>query len=409
MSLQALREQRAAKAKALQELVKKGGEWTADNQAAYDAGIAEIEAIDANIERHQRMNQLAAEAALSNGVIDAAERIGRDQDSEASRLFAKWLRGGDNALSAEEWRAHLAAVQNTMSTTTGSEGGYTVQTDVAKSVLDALKAYGGMRAPGMATVIQTAGGNPMSFPTSDGTAEEGEIVDQNASASDADVTFGTKDLPVYKYSSKVVTVPIELLQDSSVDVEAFVRGRLVTRLGRITNKHSTVGTGTNQPNGVMVAAGTGKTGATGQTAAVVYDDLVDLEHSVDPAYREGGECRFMMHDDSVKVVKKLKDTQNRPIFLPGYDPANNGKLDTLLGYPIQINQQVATMAANAYSIGFGDFSKYVIRDVMDIVMQRFTDSAYAKKGQVGFLAWLRSGGNFMDVGGAVKRYRNSAT
>lgn len=409
MSIQALREQRAAKAQSLQELVKKPGEWTADNQAAYDAGLAEIESIDASIERHQRMNKLAAETALTSSVIDTAERIGRDQNSEASRLFAKWLRGGDNALSTEEWQAHLAAVQNTMSTTTGSEGGYTVQTDVAQNVLDALKAFGGMRAPGMATVIQTAGGNPMSFPTSDGTAEEGEIVDQNASASDADVTFGTKDLPVYKYSSKVVTVPIELLQDSSVDVEAFVRGRLVTRLGRITNKHNTIGTGTNQPNGVMVAAGTGKTGTTGQTGTVIFDDLVDLEHSVDPAYRENGNCRFMMHDDSVKVVKKIKDTQNRPIFIPGYDPANNGKLDTLLGYPIQVNQHVATMAANAYSIGFGDFSKYVIRDVMAIVLQRFTDSAYAKKGQVGFLAWLRSGGNLMDVGGAVKRYRNSAT
>ena len=261
----------------------------------------------------------------------------------------------------------------------------------------------------VADVMQTGGGNPMSWPTSDGTSEEGEILDQNASAADADVTFGTKDLPVYKYSSKVVTVPIELLQDSNVDIEAFVRGRLVTRLGRITNKHFTIGTGSSQPTGVMVGAGTGKTGTTGQTATVIYDDLVDLEHSVDPAYREGGNCRFMMHDDSVKIIKKIKDDNGRPIFLPGYDPANNGKLDTLLGYPIQVNQHVATMAANAYSIGYGDFKKYVIRDVMAITMYRFTDSAYAKKGQVGFLAFLRSGGNLMDVGGAVKRYRNSAT
>lgn len=409
MSIQALREQRAAKAQSLQELVKKPGDWTADNQATYAAGIAEIEDIDAKIERHQRMNQLAAETALTSSVIDAAQRVGRDQNSQASIMFAKWLRGGDNALSADEWQAHLAAVQNTMSTTTGSEGGYTVQTDVAQTVLDALKAYGGMRAPGMATVLQTGAGNSMNWPTSDGTSEEGEILDQNATAADADLTFGTKDLPVYKYSSKTVAVPIELLQDSSVDIEAFVRARLVTRLGRVTNKHYTIGTGTGQPTGVMVAAGTGKTGTTGQTGTVIFDDLVDLEHSVDPAYRESGNCRFMMNDSSVKVVKKLKDSQNRPIFLPGYDLANNGKLDTLLGYPIKVNQNVADMAANAYSIGFGDFSHYVIRDTMAIEMFRFTDSAYARKGQVGFLAFLRSGGNFMDVGGAVKRYRNSAT
>ena len=67
------------------------------------------------------------------------------------------------------------------------------------------------------------------------------------------------------------------------------------------------------------------------------------------------------------------------------------------------------MAANAKSILFGDFSFYKIRDVMDVSLFRFTDSPYTKKGQVGFLAWLRSDGNFVDVGGAVKFFQNSAT
>src|SRR3546814_4493645 len=101
------------------------------------------------------------------------------------------------------------------------------------------------------------------------------------------------------------------------------------------------------PNGLITAATVGKTGTTGQTLTVIYDDLVDLEHSVDPAYREGGNCSFMMADGSVKTIKKIKDSQGRPIFIPGYDPANNGKLDTLLGYPIKINQSVAVMAAHA--------------------------------------------------------------
>src|SRR4028118_1533066 len=105
----------------------------------------------------------------------------------------------------------------------------------------------------------------MNWPTSDGTSEEGEIVGENASATDADASFGVKALPVYKFSSKVIAVPIELLQDSNVDIEAFVRGRLVTRLGRITNKMFTIGTGTGQPLGIVPASGAGKVGLTGQT------------------------------------------------------------------------------------------------------------------------------------------------
>lgn len=407
MSIQALREQRVAKAREMKDLVDKK-DWNSErDQPVYDQLLAEIEEIDGKIERHRKANEIAASAALDGSVLVAAERIGRDQRSAASSLFAKWLRNGDKGLTAEEWANHLTAVKNTMSTTTGAEGGFAVATEVATTVLDALKAYGGMRA--IAEVIRTASGNPMSFPTSDGTAEEGEIVDQNASASDADVSFGTLPLPVYKYSSKVVTVPIELLMDSTVDIEAFVRSRLVTRLGRVTNRHFTVGTGVNQPMGVITAAPVGKVAATGQTTTVTYDDLVDLEHSVDPAYRETGNCRFQMHDQSMKIVKKIKDTAGRPIFLPAYDVAGKGSVDSILGYPVAINQHMAQMAASATSIAFGDFSKYVIRDVLDIVLQRFTDSAYAKKGQVGFLAWMRSGGNLVDVGGAVKTYRNSAT
>jgi len=406
MSIQNLREQRAAKAKSLSDLVAKA-DWNPEtDQSVYDAGMAEIDALDAQIGRISAVNEKVAADALTNSVIEAAERAGRDKKSKDASLYAKWLRGGDKALNAEDW----AHIHNTMSTTTNSEGGFTVQTDVATSVLDALKSFGGMRA--VATVIQTAKGNPMSFPTSDGTSEVGEVIAENTTATDADVSFGTKSLPVYKYSSKVVTVPFELLQDSSVDIEAFVQNRLVTRLGRITNTHFTVGDGSAKPTGIMAAATTGVTAAnsTSQVTAITYDSIIDLIHSVDPAYRALGNCRFMLNDASVKVLRKIKDGQSRPIFVPGYETGvPGGAPDTLCGYPITVNQDVVSMAASAKSIAFGDFSFYYIRDVMAVEMFRFTDSAFTKKGQVGFLAWMRSGGNLIDVGGAVKLFVNAAS
>jgi HK97 family phage major capsid protein len=210
-------------------------------------------------------------------------------------------------------------------------------------------------------------------------------------------------------------VPFELLQDSSVDIEAFVRQRMVDRLGRITNTHFTTGTGTAQPTGVITAAGTGVTAANGtsQVTAITYASIIDLIHSVDPAYRNRGNSKFMMNDASVKVIRKIVDGQSRPIFAPGYDATRGGAAysqpDVLCGYPIVVNQDVAVMAASAKSIAFGDLSYYYIRDAMDIMMFRFTDSAYAKLGQVGFLSWLRSGGNFIDVGGAVKLFVNAAS
>jgi HK97 family phage major capsid protein len=423
MSLQALREQRVALAAEMRALTDKPADkWNKEvDGPKWDQLLAQLDEVDEAIKRHQKMNAIASEQFEIATIANAADRVARDQKSPVAAVFAKWLRGGDSALTPEDWATHRASIrnpiENTLSTSTGSQGGFTVQTEVAAQILEALKQFGGMRR--VATTIQTAMGNPINYPTSDGTNEVGEIVPQNTAANSQDPAFGFVALNVYKFSSKVIAVPFELLQDSQVDVEAFVRRRVMTRLGRITNTKFTVGLGdaSSEPTGILTAAQTGVTAANGtsQVTSVIYDSLVDIQHSVDPAYRELGNCGWMMHDLSVKVIRKIKDLQGRPIFIPGYEEAipTGGKAagipDSLLGDPIQVNQDMPVMAASAKSIAYGDFSFYTIRDVMDLTLFRFTDSAYTKLGQIGFLAWLRSGGNFVDVGGAVKTFVNAAS
>ncbi len=400
-TIQEKRERRNALVKDTRNLLDKTvhPEWTEDLQQKYDGNMEQVEALDAEIGREQKLMDLEAEDEFT-APRDPRPAAGRRE--QGNPVFDKWLRGGDSALSAEDWHA----VRNTMSTGTGDEGGYTVPEEWATQVLEALKAYGGMREVG--TVIQTQAGGQMNYPTSNGVSEEGEIVPENTAATDADPDFGTKALNVYKFSSKVITVPIELIQDSGVDIEAFVRGRIEQRLGRITNRLFTVGTGTNQPTGIVTASAAGKVGATSATAAVTYNDLLDLQHSVDPAYRNGND-RWMMHDSGVKMIRKLVDNEGRPLYLPSYDSGIRGGVPAeLMGRPLTINQHMAEPAPDAKSMLYGDFSNYIIRDVMAFTLFRFNDSAYAKKGQVGFLAWMRSGGNHVDVGGAVKHFQHGA-
>jgi HK97 family phage major capsid protein len=159
----------------------------------------------------------------------------------------------------------------------------------------------------------------------------------------------------------------------------------------------------------MARAATGKTGTTGQTLTVIYDDLVDLIHSVNSAYRTRG-ARFMLRDTSVAVIRKIKDTTGRPIWNPGDDEGiSGGAPSTICGYAYTVNDDVAAMAANARSIAFGDFSQFIIRDVADsMTIRRFDDSAFALNGQVGFCGWMRTGSNLVDTG-AVRVFINSAT
>ena len=402
-NITALREKIADLAKTANHmLAEKGSQtWTKEEQASFDNIADQIEATQSQIKSIERMRELDAEKHFDNAAKDASKQPQGDT-IDAMTAVALYLRHGNN-VSAEQ----AVAIRNAMSTTTPAEGGYTVPAEIAAMVVDSLKAFGGMRE--VAQVITTAGGNALNWPTSDGTAEVGEIVAENAAATGADITFGTVAVNPYKYSSKKIALPVELIQDSAIDVVAFVVNRLATRLGRITNAHYTTGTGTSQPFGVMARAATGKIGATGQTLTVIYDDLIDLIHSVNSAYRARG-ARFMLSDTSVAVIRKLKDSSGRHIWNPGDNESiSGGTPSTICGYPYTVNDDVAAMAANAKSIAFGDFSQFVIRDVAGSTsLRRFDDSAFALNGQVGFCGWMRTGSNLLDTA-AVKVYSNSAT
>lgn len=424
-NLQALRERRDQLARTLTNLVDKDKtpEWKPEHQAQYDQAMTEIGDIDAQIKRHNdAMAAIGLQAAAGGNVADdLRDRFTRTQGAHGadSGALRAYLSGGIAALAPDQLNAMrtrqsgdianaMRLPQAAMSTGTPAEGGYTVATEYFRQLTEAMKLFGGIR--NVATVIQTGTGAQMNFPTADATSEIGEIVGQNAAATLGETTFGNISMDVYKYSSKKIAVPFELIQDSMFDIEGYINTLLQIRLGRITAQHFTTGTGTSQPRGVVTGATSGKVGTTGQTTSVIYDDLVDLEHSVDPVYRVGPKVGFMMNDSTLKVIRKIKDAEGRPIFVPGYEQGNpGGAPDRLLGKPIFISQEVASMAANAKSILYGDFSRYMIREVMDLTLFRMADSNFILNGQIGFVAFNRQGGNLVDVGGAIKYYANSAT
>jgi HK97 family phage major capsid protein len=414
-----LREQRDVKAREANAINAK---YPADKRMEkadadkLDGILAEIEGIDGDIARCVKVDslgELKTPEQETNAAMNAATRTpGAHGNTAEAKALRAYLTAGINGLSKEQLGALNARVnpdiRAAMSTTTGSEGGYTTAPEYVRDLLQAQAEFGGMR--GIASQIATATGTQMLWPTTDATAEQGEIVGQNGGVALGESTFGQTTLDVYKYSSKKIAIPFELLQDSFFDIEAYIKMLLAIRIARIQAIHHTTGTGTGQPSGVVVGSAAGKVGTTGQTLTFIYDDLVDLEHSVDPAYRNRPGVGFMMHDSSLKVARKIKDSQARPIFVPGYEQGNpGGAPDRLLGRPVYVNQQIAAMAANAKSILFGDYKNYLIRDVMDLTLFRMTDSAFTLNGQVGFVAFQRSGGKLVSAGQPIKYYQNSAT
>mgnify|MGYP001602518454 CR=1 FL=1 len=409
--IKALREDRA-KLVADAQVVLKQDKMSPEDEKKFDALMADADAKKVEIDRHDRA--LSAERELETRVEQRAGRDGvplsaaRDTDEREVVAFNQWLRGGMEVLSAEE-RMIMMRRQNTdpgiraaQSVGTTTAGGFLVPQSFSDRLEVALKVFGGMLNE--AEVLQTGSGADMPWPTVNDTTQTGAILAENASIPSQDVTFASVTLKSYMYTSKLIAVSLQLMQDSFVSVDNVVADLAGQRLGRILNSHFTTGTGSGQPNGVVTAAASGKVGTTGQTASVIYDDLVDLIYSVDKAYRAGS--KFMAADSSIKVVMKLKDSQNRPLWQPSVQA---GQPDMLMGYPVVVNNDVAAMAANAKSIIFGDFTKYKIRRVQGMTLLRLNER-YADNLQVGFFAFTRADGNLIDAGtNPVKYYANSAT
>lgn len=287
---------------------------------------------------------------------------------------------------------------------TGGAGGFTVPDELMRALEVAQLTFGGMRQ--RSTVIRTETGAALPFPTVNDTAIVGRLLAENTVVTPTDVTFAQLVLDAYKYSSDNVLVSAELLQDNAVNIGGYLGEALGTRIGRISNTHFTTGTGSGQPNGIVTAAPTGFTApnADSQVTTWKYSSIVETEHSVDPAYRAN--AAWMMHDSSVKKTKLIVDTTGRPIWAAGIAGAAP---DTLMGYPIVVNQAVAVMAASAKSVVFGELGKYLIRDVLGVTLLRL-EERYADFHQVAFLAFARMDGDLLNAGtGPVKLFVNAAS
>lgn len=379
---------------------------TAEQLAEAESMLAEADRLMARIEMAERANALAA--SLDEAIRVEADARGvpmADIEGERvreQRLIKAYITGNFSALSDDDQRLLRGRIQAAGGVGSGAAGGYTVAPGFMRDLLVAQKAFGGMRAA--ARIITTDTGVDMAWPTMDDTANVATIVAENtAGAAGTDLAFGSKTLKAYMYRSGYLVISLELLQDSAFDFDTLIRDALAIRFARGQNAHFTTGNGTSQPEGVVTAATVGKTGTTGQTTSVTTDDLIDLEHSIDPAYRAG--AAWMMNDGTFKAIKKLKDSQGRPLFLPGFTV---GASDTILGYPVVINQDMPAMAANAKSIAFGNFQNYVIRDVMGLRITRLNER-FAENGQVGFVAFQRTDGRLVSAAAPIKLYQNSAT
>jgi HK97 family phage major capsid protein len=354
---------------------------------------------DPSAEQTQTLDRLDKQLSEQTSQIDRLERAGDwearfsrpQQEPEVHRAnpaadeyraaYVNWLLTGEKISPQLETRA--------LGVGTDSAGGYLAPDSFRNALIERMQETSVIRP--WVTTITTDSGSTLSWPTADEVGVEGVILAENTQVAELDVDFGIATLDAYKYSSKLVRISTELIQDSAIDIEGYVARALADRINRIQNKHFTVGTGTGQPDGIAVGATVGVTAAS--TTAITTDELLDLVYSVDPAYRAG--AAFMMNEAITKTIRKLKYSTDEYIWQPGLQ---SGAPDSLLGYPVRLNTYMDASPAAADVVAlFGNFrAGYVIRDVRGMRTVRMGER-YADYDQIGLTAFQRSDGTKQDV------------
>lgn len=284
----------------------------------------------------------------------------------------------------------LAEFRAQSSTTTA--GGYTIPASFREKLIERQVAFGGVVND--ADQITTDDWSPLPFPTNDDTSNSAEVVAENAApaSAGADVTFGTKNLDAFRIvasgtGNTWLKVPIQLMDSSYLEWEAFVAKKMGERLGRKEAALAVSGAGTTEPQGILTGL-TSSDEVASNTTGPVYGELLAAEQVVDPAYRDMGNCKWYMHSAVWALIRALEDQADRPLILEqAVAGIGTGVQRMLLGYPVVLdNSFPSSWGDQAKTLVFGDLREaFVVRRVKN--PQVVSDPLqFFLNGQVGFLA-----------------------
>ncbi len=344
--------------------------------------------------------------ASINGVLadGAASKLGlggtggMPEDPEYSRTFASYVRGGKGedelrTANAEGYRSQIHAA---MSVGTPGDGGYLAPVEWDRMVRKAQQEISPMRR--IAQVVTTGVGAFSTVWSNNawGSGWVGETVARPETTTPALSTleFAAGEI----YANAAITQ--RLLDDSALNIESWLSSEIADEFTRQEGIAWLSGNGVNKPRGLLTYVSGGASDGVhpggnltvvngGAAATVSADGLVDFAYSLPAPYRQG--ASWLMSSSTAATIAKLKDGDGNYLWREGY---KQGEPATLLGYPVEIDEGMPSVAADALPIAFGNFSRgYLINDRLGV---RTIRDPYTNKPFVNFYTTKRVGGGVLD-------------
>lgn len=291
----------------------------------FDALMSKFEDMQKELSKPQRKTTVEVPEKKEEKIVD--------ENLEHKDMYA-FVDYATKKISATEYHGLVGLEQKALQSNVDGNGGVLVPTQLANRIKDERARIN--RIGNMVEQLQLNG--PFELPDYE-FAETFGAHQENDSISIDDISsaFGKNRLDPQDFGV-IVKVSKRLMRRNQVEpLEGFLSKRYARKFADQLDDHIFTGTGHNQPLGIVQFIDTtetagGKTVTTTASATLAnldYDNLVDLEMLLDEEYRQG--AVFFVAPKAMSAIKKLKDTNNMPIW---QRPVSAGQPATLLGYPI---------------------------------------------------------------------------
>jgi HK97 family phage major capsid protein len=379
----------------------------------FEGWYKELDEVERTIKNLEAAERRIAETAE---VIDK-NKPGKDPEvnkESYSKAFEEFLRKGYSRMSTENreilelknpgMKGELRANQLY---TTDAYGGYTIPELMGDKIATAQKFIGGMLTPGLVYNLKTPTGASMTFPTVDDTAVSGYLLTEKTdnTTSATDMTFGVVTLAAYKYTSGMLYVSNELLNDSAFDFAGWLVEQLLVRYYRGVNTALTTGTGSSQPKGIkscVLAAGD----EAGGTRTITRTNLLNLVYTLDRAYLNN--ATWMFNADTLKNIRALVQSSTYNESPLWQESVRSGEPGTLEGRPWVVNPACDSLYPRRHPIFFGDFKHYYYREAGPLRVIRLNELRAAYD-ETAFTVLGRIDGNMVAADYPVKSIQCATT
>ena len=352
----------------------KDGKLSAEDAAAYDKMEADVVALGKDIERMERQAAIDAELAkpTSEPIVNKPAAKVPEKTGRAAAEYRKAM------LAAI--RSNFRNVSNVLQEGVDADGGYLVPEEMDSRLLDVLTEENIMRNLG--TKITTSGERKINIAA---TKPAASWIEEGGALSFGDATFDQIIMDAYKLHV-AIKVTEELLYDNAFNLESYIIQQFGKAISNAEEDAFLNGDGSHKPTGLLTSAATGVTTA---GATITADELISLVYSLKRPYRKN--AAFIINDQTLSVIRKLKDANQAYIWQPSYQA---GEPDRLLGYALHTSPYMPTIAAGKAVIAFGDYSYYNIGDCGTRSLQELKE-LFAGNGMVGFVMKERVDGKLV--------------